>query len=165
MPSSSNSSKSRRSSSASTKKSALKKKSILKRSATRKANRRVRIRSPKNQIREYSLGSEEKRWKQGSPSKRGVICGSGIFPCVYRGVVFEDASEWDEYKENMISRNESTGYRSISSHKRSTMSALSKKGKSAKKIPEDFRLYNNQTGEIFDMRNLDPDSITYKPLK
>ena len=159
MPSSSNSSKSRRSSSAS------KKKSILKRSATKKANRRVRIHSPKNQIRECSLGSEEKRWKQGSPSKRGATCGSGIFPCVYRGVVFEDAAEWEDYRENTISRNVSTGHRSISSHRKSTMSALSKKGKSSKKIPQEFRLYNNQTGEIYDMRDLDPDSITYKPLK
>jgi hypothetical protein len=159
MPSSSNSSKSRRSSSAS------KKKSILKRSATKKANRRVRIHSPKNQIREYSLGSEEKRWKQGSPSKRGPTCGSGIFPCVYRGVLFENKDEWEDYTGNTISRNVSTGFRSISSHRKSTISALSKKGKSSKKIPEQFRLYNNQTGEIFDMRDLEPGSISYKPLK
>jgi hypothetical protein len=133
MPSSSNSSKSRRSSSASTKKSASKKNSILKRSATKKANRRVRIHSPKNQIREYSLGSEEKRWKQGSPSKRGPTCGSGIFPCVYRGVLFEDASEWEDYTGNTISRNVSTGFRTISSHKKATLSSLAKTGKLAKK--------------------------------
>ena len=148
MPSSSNSSKSRKSS-----------------SATKKANRRVRIHSPKNQIREYSLGSDERKWKPGSPSKRGKTCGSGIFPCVYRGVVFEDADEWDDYIGNTISRNVSTGHRSISSHRKSTISALSKKGKSSKRIPEQFRLYNNQTGEIYDMRDLDYNSITYKPLK
>lgn len=150
MVSSSNSSKSRKSSSAS------KKRSILKKDGTRKARKSVKIHSPKNQVRKYSLGSDEKRWKQGSPSKRGPSCGSGIFPCVYRGVVFEDGDEWEEYRENMISRNASTGFKSISSHRRSVMSNLSKKGKSAKHIPSEFRLYDVQTGEIHDMR-------TYKP--
>lgn len=159
MPSSSNSSKSRRSSSVS------KKKSILRKSTTKKANKRIRFYSPKNQTKEYSLGSEEKRWKQGSPSKRGPACGTGVFPCVYRGVIFENIDEWNDYIENMSTKNVSTSHRSVTSHRKSTMAALSKRGQRAKIIPEQFRLYNNQTGEIFDMRDLDPNSLTYKPLK
>jgi hypothetical protein len=134
--------------------SVSRKKSILKRNGTRKQKKRVRINSPRNEIRSYSLGSDEKKWKQGSPSKRGEKCGKGIYPCMYRGVVFENREEWNDYASNLLSRNSSTGYRPVSSHRKSTMSALSKKGKSAKRIPEEFRLYNIETGEIFDMRTM-----------
>lgn len=158
MPSSSSSSR-RRSSSAS------RKRSILKKNGTRKLRKRVRINSPRNETRIYSLESDEKTFKRGSPSKRGEKCGQGKYPCVYRGVIFENREEWNEYAENMISRNASTGYIPVSSHRRSIMSSLSKKGKMAKRIPEEFRLYNIETGEIFDMRDLDPESLTYKPMK
>lgn len=152
-------SSSRRTSSASRRKSALRK------NGTRKIKKRVRINSPKNEIMLYDLDITEKKWKMGSPEKSGIPCGSGIFPCTYRGVTFDTVDEWNEYMENMISRNESTGHRSISSHRRSVMSSLARKGKLAKKIPEEFRLYNTQTGEVFDIRTLDPNSIEYKPLK
>lgn len=154
MPTSSSSRSSRKSSSVS------RKKSILKKNGTRKARKHVRINSPRNETRVYSLGSEEKRLKQGSPSKRGNPCGNGIYPCVYRGVIFENRDEWNDFIENMSTRNASTGYRPISSHRRSTMSALSKKGKSAKSIPEEWRLYNLETGEIYDMRSIaNPENI------
>lgn len=152
MPSSSSRS-SRKSSSVS------RKKSILKKNGTRKARKRVSIHSPRNETRVYSLGSQEKKWKQSSPSKRGPPCGSGNYPCVYRGVVFENRDEWDEYVENKISRNATTGYIPISSHRRSIMSSLAKKGKSAKRIPQEWRLYDLETGEIYDMRSLDPKTI------
>ena len=127
--------------------------------------KRVRIHSPNNQIKTYSLESEEKKWKQGSPSKTGIKCGNGIFPCIYKGVVFENAFEWNDYMDNKILRNETTGFKSVSSHKNSIMSILSKKGKIAKQIPEEWRLYNIQTGEIYDIRDLNPNSLSYKMLK
>jgi hypothetical protein len=34
------------------------------------------------------------------------------------------------------------------------MYALQKQGKMGKKIPEKYRVYNVQTGEIFDIRNM-----------
>ncbi len=152
MPSSSSRS-SRKSSSAS------RKKSILKKNGTRKARKHVRIHSPRNETRVYSLGSQEKKWKQGSPSKRGPSCDTGIFPCVYRGVVFENIDEWNEHVENMVSKNSSRGYMPISSHRRTVMSSLAKKGKSAKRIPQEWRLYDLETGEIYDMRSLDQKSL------
>ncbi len=154
MPGSSSGSKTRKSSSASKKSSsASKRRSILKRSATRKASKRVRINSPQNQIREYSLGSDEKTWKKGSPSKRGPACGSGIFPCVYRGAVFENSADWNDHIENSRTRNASTGFRPIRSHRLITMSALSKKGKSARIIPPYRRVYNRDTGEVSDVED------------
>jgi hypothetical protein len=136
--------------------SVSKKRSILKKNGTRKARKHVRINSPRNETRVYSLGSEEKRWKQGSPSKRGNPCGNGIYPCVYRGVVFENKDEWNEHVENTISRNATTGHIPISSHRRSIMSSLYKKGKTAKRIPKEYRLYDLETGEVHDIRTYNP---------
>lgn len=141
------------------------KRTILKNNGTRKLEKRVRINSPRNETRVYSLESDEKTWKRGSPSKRGEKCGQGKYPCVYRGVIFENREEWNEYAENTISRNASTGYIPVSSYRKSIISSLSKKGKSAKRIPEEFRLYNIETGEIFDLRELDQESLTNKRRK
>jgi hypothetical protein len=145
--------------------SVSRRKSILRKNGSRKNNKKVRINSPKNQIKVYSLGSEEIKWKQKSPLKKEDYCENGNFPCLYKGVVFENIDEWNDYIKNRYTRNESTGYKSIDSHKRSIISSLSKKGKLAKKIPEEWRLYNNQTGEVYDIRDLNPDSLSYKPLK
>ncbi len=130
---------------------------------TRKIKKRVRIYSPKNETRLYSLGSEEKIFKKGSPPKNGIPCGTGRFPCKYRGVIFENIDEWNDYDENLKTKNKSIGKRSVSLHKRSVMRTLSKKGKLAKIIPEEWRLYDTQTGDIYDMRELDPKLSTYKP--
>ena len=135
--------------------SVSRKKSILKKNGTRKARKHVRINSPRNETRVYSLGSEEKRLKQGSPSKRGPPCGKGVFPCVYRGVIF-DEEEWNEHIVNMSTRNASTGYRPISSHRRSVMSSLYRQGKTAKRIPKEFRLYDLETGDVHDIRTYTP---------
>jgi hypothetical protein len=135
--------------------SASRKKSILKKNGTRKARKHVRINSPRNETRVYSLGSEEKRLKHGSPSKRGPPCGTGVFPCVYRGVIF-DEEEWNDHIVNMSTRNASTGYRPISSHRRSVMSSLYKQGKTAKRIPKEYRLYDLETGEVHDIRSYNP---------
>jgi hypothetical protein len=39
------------------------------------------------------------------------------------------------------------------------MSSLAKKGKSAKRIPQEWRLYDLETNEIYDMRSLDQKSL------
>lgn len=161
-PSSKSSSSKRKSKSPS---SLTKKRSILKKNGTKKGNRKVRIHSPKNQIHTYNLGSDETRMKMASPIADAPDCGKGIFPCSYRDVIFENADEWNEYVENAHSRNRSTGYKSKSAHRREIMKRLSKTGKSAKRIPEEWRLYDVHTGEIHDMRDLDPKSLSYKPLK
>jgi hypothetical protein len=169
MPSSSSSSGSSSSSSSRKRRASVstRKSSILKNknNGTRKIKKRVRISSPRNETRTYSLGSEEKQWKQGSPQKTGVKCGQDIFPCVYRGVVFENIEEWDEFMENSITRNSTTGYRPVSSHRKSTMSSLSKTGKRGKRIPEEWRIYNTETGEVFDMRDLESGVVSTKSKK
>jgi hypothetical protein len=129
---------------------------------TRKIKKRVRIYSPKNETRLYSLGSEEKRLKQSSPPKNGIPCGTGRFPCKYRGVIFENIDEWKDYDENLKTKNKSIGKSSVSLHRRSIMRSLSKQGKSAKIIPQEWRLYDTQTGDVYDMRDVDPNLTTYK---
>jgi hypothetical protein len=155
---SSSSSKSR-SSSRKTSSSASKRRS----NGTRKIKKNVRFDSPKNETRIYSLGSEEKRLKQGSPPKNGIPCGTGRFPCKYRGVIFDNADEWKDYNENRKTKNKSIGKNSASLQRQSVMRSLSKQGKSAKRIPQEWRLYDTQTGDIYDMRDLDPTLSTYKP--
>ena len=155
MPSSASSASSRsKTRSNSSRSSTLKRRSILKKNGKKTTKKHVRIHSPRNQTRFYSLGSDEKNMKKDSPVKNVNLCGYGVFPCIYRDTLFENEDEWYDYIDNMRSRNESTGYRSIKSHRSSVMKSLSKQGKLARRIPEEYRLYNVQTGEIFDMRNM-----------
>lgn len=131
-----------------------------------KKTRRVRIHS-NHETRHYELDSNEKNMKRISSSRTSHLpkCGTGLYPCVKRSTIFENKAEWDDYLENEITRNISTGHKSVSAHRKSVMTHLSKKGKTAKLVPEEWRLYNVTTGEIIDMRSLDPKSLTYKPLK
>lgn len=111
--------------------------------------KKVRIYSPNNQVKTYDLDSDEKKSKR-STSAVGRPCTSGVFPCVYRGVEFENKGEWDEYKANSITRNRGVSY----NHKRNVITSLFREGKLARKIPPEWRLYNIQTGEIIDLRKL-----------
>lgn len=140
-------------------------KSALKKHKTSGKTKKVRIHSSENKVRIFHENSDEKRLKKVSSPKKGIECGQGVYPCVYRGVTFENEKEWRNYSDNRITRNASTGHRAVHAHKQTTLRELARKGKSAKRIPEEFRLYNVQTGEIFDMRDLDPKAMTYKPLK
>lgn len=136
-------------------------------SPSSKKTRRVRI-SSTHQVKHYNLDSDEKRMKRESSSPRKSRlpnCDHGKFPCVKRGVIFDTEEEWNDYLENQITRNISTGHRSISAHRKSVLSHLSRQGKTAKFIPSEWRLYNINTGEIIDMRTLDPKSLNYKTLK
>jgi hypothetical protein len=114
----------------------------------------VRINSNK-QVKEYDLDSMEKRWKKSKTTYRGLPCGLGKFPCIHKDVIFENQNDWDDFMENIKSKNK--GKLPIRTHRILTMSSLSKIGKRGKKIPEEFRLYNVDTGEIFDLRELYPD--------
>ena len=90
-----------------------------------KPKKTVKIHSPNNTVLEYDLDEDEELGKRTSP-KRGRSCNNKVFPCVYRGTLFETKEEWDEYHLIRHMRNETTNYRSIKSHHVNTLKALSK---------------------------------------
>ena len=82
--------------------------------------RRVHINTPENDIHEYSLGSSEKEFKRGSPLRGIPQCKKPKyphdFPCKKKRTVFKNKREYDNYRELVTSKNESTGYKSRSEH-------------------------------------------------
>jgi hypothetical protein len=138
-------------------KSILKKKnrSIFNKFKTRKTKKSIKINSPKNSIKEYSLNSEEKRSKQ-HPRSNLVKCSgyNGVFPCVKHNTIFRNRREWVEYVKLSASDGKNVGR-----SREIVMSELSKKGKTAKNIPKEYRLYNIQTGEVFDLRDFSPSKL------
>lgn len=92
----------------------------------------VKIHSPNNTVLEYDLDNDEKEMKRGSPKKIGVECGNNVYPCVYKGTIFENKQDWDEYTLSNHTKNKSTGYRTIDEHDRIIIESLKKKGKLAK---------------------------------
>jgi len=82
--------------------------------------RRIRFDSPKNEVREYTLDSSEKEYKQKSPTmkrrmKHMADCPEE-FPCKYKRTIFETEKEWKKYEKLKEKRNESTGHKSRSRH-------------------------------------------------
>jgi hypothetical protein len=124
------------------------------RNGSKKNKKTVRIHSPHNTVLKYDLDSEEKQMKRGSPKTTNVKCGykNNVYPCVYQETVFGSKEEWDDYILSTHDRNKSTGYRSIHEHDRLTVASLKKKGKFARRIPKEYRIYNEVTGEIYDNR-------------
>ncbi len=114
--------------------------------------KKVKFHSP-NEVKEYDLENEEIRSKRRSPPKKnGLNCIHNVFPCMHRGVWFETKEEWNEYQLNKRTKNASTGYRTVKKHHIDTMNHLRSQGKSARRIPMESRLYNNETGDIYDSR-------------
>jgi hypothetical protein len=149
------SSSSRKSSSSSRKRSSSSRKSssASKKKSIKKTRKNVRINSPGNEIRVYSLGSEERQMKKGPRRKKGPACGTGVFPCVHQGVVFDDEEEWNDYIKSLRTKNYGSilaQNRTPASHKNAMRAKLSAQGKWAKRIPIENRLYDPVTGEIHD---------------
>lgn len=96
---------------------------------------------------------------QPSPPIRGVPCSQeGIFPCIFRGVKFDSKEEWDDYMHILLEKQSMSGNKKL--YKKKILDDLAKIGKKAKKIPPEYRLYNVQTGEIHDLRNM----VSWKSL-
>jgi len=132
-----------------------KKSSIRRKSKSNSPTRRVRFNSPANTTRKYSLNSSERKEKRDSPKGRLRPCGeNGPFPCTYSGARFDNIQELNEFFRMRREKNASTNYRNVSAYRLAITSQLHKQGKYKKKIPEEFRIYNTQTGEVFDMRDL-----------
>ena len=146
-------SSSRRSSKSSSKgssKSSSKGSSSSKKAKTRK---QVRIHSPLNQTRNYSLSSTEKAHKK--TMQRYKNCPAypefDDFPCVKAYSVFDNMAEYEEHKDLLGLRNNSR-VSSINSHYLKTRKKHVSEGKYSRKIPHEFRVYNKDTGEIHDIR-------------
>jgi hypothetical protein len=159
-PPTTSSSSRQRSSSSKKRSSALRKSSSAsKKKSIKKTRKNVRINSPGNETRVYSLGSEERQMKKGPRRKKGPACGTGVFPCVHQGVVFDDEEEWNDYIQNLRTRNRGTlrtASRTPASHKNTMRAKLSAQGKWENRIPKAQRLYDLDTGEIHDITTYEP---------
>jgi hypothetical protein len=110
----------------------IRRRSALKQNGRPKKTVKTTFDSPKNRTYKYYLYDNEKQAKRGSPPKRGPSCKddeSAVFPCVYRGVLFDTKEEWDEYKSMKNDKNQITGYKTIKEHHIETMKNLREESK------------------------------------
>jgi len=118
-----------------------------------KKTKRVRIHSPSNTIQIIEPRSSI---RESNPTYEE--CTGRNYPCMFKGAIIDNRQEIQDYLDMLREKNASTGYKSRIAHKTDIFSKLRKTGKYAKKIPQEFRLYNIETGEIFDMRNFNGNS-------
>lgn len=126
--------------------------SKLRKTNSRKTRKNVRINLSENRMRSYSLDSIEKKSKKRSPANIPKCSQPLQFPCAYKGGVFENLEEWEIFTRMLRSKNVSTKLKSIKDHYRDVKSKLVKENKYKKQIPAEYRLYNEDTGEIIDLR-------------
>lgn len=122
----------------------------------------MRFRTSQNQVRVFSLHSDEKRAKvpEDLDAARALPKCNGVqFPCRYQDTVFHNPQEWHEFGQMMRDKNKSTAYRSRSSHRQQMRTELHRQGRLARNIPAEWRLYNTQTGEVHDLRTYGTSSI------
>ena len=142
---------SRSSSKKSSKSSSKKSSSSSKKTKTRK---HVRINSPLNQLRLYTLSSTEKaNKKKGTP--RYKVCPKypeeDDFPCSKAYTVFENMHEYEQHKDDFGLRDHSKRA-SVRSHYSQMREKFATEGQIARKIPQEYRLYDADTGEVHDLR-------------
>jgi len=142
-------SSSRRSSKSSSK-SLSRRSSSSKKAKTRK---RVRINSPLNQLHAYSLSSTEKANKR--HIARYKACPKypeeDDFPCSKAYTVFENMREYEQHKDDFGLRDHSKRA-SVRSHYSQMKGKFALEGKLARKIPQEYRLYDTDTGAVHDLR-------------
>jgi len=142
-------SSSRRSSKSSSKSSSTRS-SSSKKAKTRK---RVRINSPLNQVRAYTLSSTEKANKR--HTHRYKACPKypeeDDFPCSKAYAVFENMKDYEQHKDDFGLRDHSKR-QSIRSHYSQMRGKFALEGKLARKIPQEYRLYDTDTGAVHDLR-------------
>jgi hypothetical protein len=126
--------------------------SKLRKTNSRKTRKNVRINLSENVMRSYSLDSIEKKNKKRSPSSFPKCSQPLQFPCAYKGGIFENLEEWETFTRMLRSKNVSTKLKSVKDHYRDVKSKLVKENKYKKTIPAEYRLYNEDTGEIIDLR-------------
>jgi hypothetical protein len=126
--------------------------SILKRtgSTSNKTKKNIRFSSPsRNQVKLYAPENEPRE-----PLPPYRKCSSRPreedFPCIIRGTVFYDMDEYEEY-ENLI-HNKNRGHLPVRMHYAHMKKTLKNTGSYKKKIPPQYRYYDEETGKIHDIR-------------
>lgn len=141
---------SRSSSKRSSKSSSRKSSSSSKKAKTRK---QVKIHTPLNQVRIYRLSSTEKANKRHTSRYRACpkYPEEDDFPCSKAYTVFENMHEYEQHKDDFGLRGNSKAA-SIKGHYLQMREKISTEGKLARKIPQEYRLYDTDTGEVHDLR-------------
>jgi len=144
-PRSSSKSSSKRSSKSSSRRSSSSKKA--------KTRKQVRINSPLNKVHAYSLSSTEKANKR--HTSRYKACPKypeeDDFPCSKAYTVFENMHEYEQHKDDFGLRDHSKR-KSVRSHYSQMREKFATEGKIAIKIPQEYRLYDKDTGAVHDLR-------------
>jgi hypothetical protein len=140
----------RSSSKRSSKSSSRRSSSSSKKAKTRK---RVRINSPLNQVHAYSLSSTEKANKKYASRYRACpkYPEADDFPCSKAYTVFENMHEYEQHKDDFGLRDNSKRA-SVRSHYSQMRERFATEGKLARKIPQEYRLYDKDTGAVHDLR-------------
>jgi hypothetical protein len=113
---------------------------------------RVRINTAENKTRKYSLSSSERNEKKAAIKRQYIEpCATKQgYPCMLRGAVIENEEELHDF----IEMNAHKSGKVIQKHLNDTRNELFRQGKYAKRIPPEYRLYDINTGKIYDLRNL-----------
>lgn len=77
------------------------------------------------------------------------------YPCRRKNTVFETVEEFNEYARDVSDtklQRRQQGLPSVSSHYKTMRSKLKESGSYRKKIPPEYRLYDEDTGSIIDIR-------------
>lgn len=90
------------------------------RSRSRTPSRHIQFNTPENQFLEYSLGSTEREWKQGSIDKSIPKCKKPKtkrdFPCRQKRTIFKTLKSYNKWQDLKSERNVSTDYKSRREH-------------------------------------------------
>lgn len=131
--------------------------SILKKPGTtnNKTRKNIRFSSPsRNQIKIYAPDNEP---MEPIPSYRK--CSSrpreSDFPCQIRGAIFYNIEEFNEYARLVNDKNK--GRLPAYMHYANMKKTLKSSGSYKKKIPPQYRYYDEETGEIHDIRLFNDD--------
>lgn len=84
-----------------------------------------------------------------------------IFPCRHKNTVFknyDEYMEWVNLKRTASRAETSHGIDSVSHYRNVRDEELKSSGRWNKYIPPEYRIYNEETGEIMDVRLFQPDS-------
>jgi len=119
-----------------------------------KTRKRVRIQSPLNQVRLYSLSSTEKANKRHTSRYRACpkYPEEDDFPCSKAYTVFENMHEYEQHKDDFGLRGNSKKT-SVRSHYSQMRDRFATEGKNARKIPQEYRIYDKDTGAVYDIRH------------
>ena len=95
-----------------------------------KKPKQVKLNTPENIVKEYTLGTSEREYKLNNPQIIIPTCAlkNPKFPCKKNQTVFNNEQEYNEYLDLRKIKNVSTGYKSRRKHYDEINSALNSQG-------------------------------------